>query len=86
MSSISFDLKDRPECSITKRSYVEAVIRGLGSCMQLDSTAANSGPSAILVKLLLSIDRRESCEAALATVRDAYISFLHHPFIALPML
>ena len=49
--------------------------------MQLDSTAANSGPSAILVKLLLSIDRRESCEAALATVRDAYISFLQHPFI-----
>lgn len=46
---------------MTKRSYVEAVLAGLG-----DSTVAGQRP--MLVKLLLSIDRRETAEAAMETV------------------
>ena len=50
---------------MSKRSYVEAVLAGL------DAAKAAGGAEATLVRLLLSIDRRESAASALETVELA---------------
>ncbi len=68
---------------MTKQSYVEAVLAGLQPFTQLisekgrgsldinpHSSEASDTNQSILVKLLLSIDRREGPEAAMRTVRS----------------
>lgn len=71
---------------MTKRSYVEAVIKGLRSITSVDvdfvprcedsKSLFSSVPAIghvrkrIYVRLLLSIDRRETAEAAMETVRQ----------------
>ncbi|KAK9809207.1 hypothetical protein WJX72_011389 [[Myrmecia] bisecta] len=56
--------KARPEHGMTKRSYLEAVLAG----MQQASNTASASPKQVMVRLLLSIDRRESTQASLETV------------------
>lgn len=63
---------------MSKRSYMEAVIKGLRSISEVDvefCTATNTqnscegvGRKKIYVRLLLSIDRRETTESAMETV------------------
>lgn len=66
---------------MSKRSYMEAVIKGLRSISEVDIdfvTASHSqklhnacdgiGRKKIYVRLLLSIDRRETTESAMETV------------------
>ena len=55
----------RPEHGMSKRSYVEAVLAGL------DAAREAGGAEATLVRLLLSIDRRESAGSAMETVELA---------------
>ena len=50
---------------MSKRSYVEAVLAGL------DAARTAGGADATLVRLLLSIDRRESAADAMETVELA---------------
>lgn len=59
-------LQARPQHGMTKRSYVDAVLAGMKQyhCQHPDDN--------ILVKLLLSIDRREDTAAALDTVRHMH--------------
>jgi len=52
----------RPEHGMTKRSYVEAVLAGTSAAAAARDTDC---------RLLLSIDRRETTEAALETVQLA---------------
>ncbi|CAK9878552.1 unnamed protein product [Sphagnum jensenii] len=56
--------KNNPAVGMTKRSYMEAVMAGFNT----DSIAFNR----IYVRLILSIDRRETTEAAIETVRLAF--------------
>lgn len=60
---------------MSKRSYMEAVIKGLRSISEVDVEFFNSqqlnkscGRKKIYVRLLLSIDRRETTESAMETV------------------
>jgi hypothetical protein len=75
-------LQDRPEHGISKESYMQAVLEGLKQykAAAAAATAAaaaaaaavapmQTGSSDILVKFLLSIDRRNDTAAALGTVR-----------------
>jgi hypothetical protein len=55
-------LQDRPEHGISKRSYTSAVLAGLQQFRQAQPAAD------IIVKLLLSIDRRNDTAAAVETV------------------
>ncbi|GAB4812986.1 hypothetical protein N2152v2_000032 [Parachlorella kessleri] len=57
--------KARPEYGMTKQSYLGAVLAGV------QRWQAAQGSAAMLVRLLLSIDRRQSTEEALDTVRLA---------------
>lgn len=57
--------KYRPEKSITKESYMEAVTEGRDAYYRAHPN------SEIVVKLILSIDRRENAEQAMETVRLA---------------
>ncbi|MCO5592069.1 hypothetical protein L7F22_046063 [Adiantum nelumboides] len=83
---IYLELRTTPKCNasvgMTKRSYVEAVLAGLKAVetVQVFSGSlnnhqkllrTNSSRPIIHVKLLLSIDRRESTEAAIDTVQLA---------------
>jgi hypothetical protein len=52
--------QNNPAVGMTKRSYMEAVMAGFNT----DSIASNR----IFVRLILSIDRRETTEAAIETV------------------
>jgi hypothetical protein len=80
-------MQDRPEHGITKRAYAEAVLTGVEAFHAQHSTlhAQSSAPGAqtpaekqpLIVRLLLSIDRRESAEAALDTVRTLRHRFHH---------
>ncbi|WIA12967.1 hypothetical protein OEZ85_006581 [Tetradesmus obliquus] len=54
--------KDRPEHGISKRSYMAAVLAGIQQARQAQPAAG------MLVKLLLSIDRRNDAAAAMDTV------------------
>ncbi|KAH8959883.1 hypothetical protein BDL97_06G100500 [Sphagnum fallax] len=56
--------ENNPAVGMTKRSYMEAVMAGFNT----DSIAFNR----IYVRLILSIDRRETTEAAIETVRLAF--------------
>jgi adenosine deaminase len=56
--------QNNPAVGMTKRSYMEAVMAGFNT----DSIAFNR----IYVRLILSIDRRETTEAAIETVRLAF--------------
>ena len=58
--------KHNAEKGITKRSYCEAVLAGIGDAACGPSGGDGTGP--ITVRLLLSIDRRETAEAAAETV------------------
>jgi hypothetical protein len=64
-----------PEHGVTKRSYVEAVLRGLRAAGgDSNSSGKGSGNNAgpedrALVALILSVDRREGAAEALETVR-----------------
>lgn len=58
--------KERPEHGMTKASYCDAVLRGLA-----DYYAHSRRSPDIGVRLLLSIDRRESAEQAMETARLA---------------
>lgn len=58
-------LQARPEHGMSKRSYVDAVLAGLEAARK---AGRNGAP---LVRLLLSIDRRESAAAAMETVELA---------------
>ena len=76
-------LQDRPAEGISKQSYVEAVLNGLHDFskqpLRLSPGRSASNAEGIEVRLLLSIDRRESAAAALHTVcRD--------PALLLPLL
>ncbi len=55
----------RPEHGMSKRSYVDAVLAGL------DAARKAGGDGATLVRLLLSIDRRECAASAMETVELA---------------
>lgn len=71
-------LQDRPEHGISKQSYMQAVLEGLRQHRKAEAaaaaaaTAAAAAPqqpgSSMLVKFLLSIDRRNDTAAALDTV------------------
>lgn len=63
--------KERPECGMTKRSYTEAVLKGIDEARAEQTAAAPSPCNAIEARLLLSIDRREGSKAALDTARLA---------------
>eukprot|EP00250_Pteridium_aquilinum_P026506 c33112_g1_i1 orf=44-1195(+) len=83
---IYLELRTTPKCNpsvgMTKRSYVEAVLAGLKAVETVQVNASNfqslqkevgeiqTRPN-MYVKLLLSIDRRESTEAAIDTVQLA---------------
>lgn len=54
--------QDRPEHGISKRSYMAAVLAGIQQARQAQPAAG------MLVKLLLSIDRRNDAAAAMDTV------------------
>lgn len=56
---------------MTKRSYTEAVLKGIDEALAAQTAAAPAPINAIEVRLLLSIDRREDREAALDTARLA---------------
>lgn len=63
---------------MSKRSYMEAVIKGLKSISEVDVEFFNSqqlnkscGRKKIYVRLLLSIDRRETTDSAMETVKLA---------------
>ncbi|KAK9800200.1 hypothetical protein WJX73_008322 [Symbiochloris irregularis] len=56
--------KNRPECSMTKESYLQAVLAAVDAHEHQSITSAEHG---ICVRLLLSIDRRESSEQAWQT-------------------
>ncbi|PRW34001.1 adenosine deaminase [Chlorella sorokiniana] len=58
--------KARPEQGMTKESYLDAVFRGIA-----DYYAASRRAADIQVRLLLSIDRRQSAEDAMDTARLA---------------
>ncbi len=60
----------RPEHGITKANYIDAVLQGIREFQSAKMTATPS----MLVKLLLSIDRREDAHASMETVRLA----IHH--------
>lgn len=75
-------VQDRPEHGISKASYMQAVLAGLQEYREAAATAplaardagtdSNSSSrqcNGILVKFLLSIDRRNDTAAALDTVR-----------------
>lgn len=64
-------MQERPECGMTKRSYTEAVLKGINEALAAQTAAAPPPNNAIEARLLLSIDRREDTEAALGTARLA---------------
>eukprot|EP01025_Chloroclados_australasicus_P036523 TRINITY_DN3724_c2_g1_i1.p1 TRINITY_DN3724_c2_g1~~TRINITY_DN3724_c2_g1_i1.p1 ORF type:complete len:345 (-),score=29.42 TRINITY_DN3724_c2_g1_i1:819-1853(-) len=58
--------KERPEYSITKQTYLEAVFDGLQRFNQQDTAAEE-----MMVRLILCIDRKEDTQAAINTVELA---------------
>lgn len=62
--------KARPECSMTKRSYMHAVMSGIADFYENKGSCTGGEPS-IDVQLLLSINRSESSIEAMDTVELA---------------
>lgn len=76
-------MQNNDSIGMSKRSYLEAVLEGIKAvnavdvdfCSHKNSSLVNHNSSGstrkkIYVRLLLSIDRRESTEAAMETVSD----------------
>jgi hypothetical protein len=67
LSATAAAAQDRPEHGISKRSYTSAVLQGLRQFQQAQPAAD------IVVKLLLSIDRRNDTAAAMDTVSQTLL-------------
>lgn len=76
MSCDALCQQDRPEHGITKQSYMAAVMAGVEAYkQQQQQQATDQQKGGMLVKLLLSIDRRSDTAAALDTVRQIRSDF-----------
>mmetsp|Transcript_189 Transcript_189/g.349 ORF Transcript_189/g.349 Transcript_189/m.349 type:complete len:354 (+) Transcript_189:104-1165(+) len=65
--------KNRPEIQMTKRTYVEAVLQAMEGYMRQgqESPCSLRNSPQLLARLILSVDRRETREAAIETVQLA---------------